>query len=1291
MISSKNEKNKIIKKWEKELTPPNYSNFMEFDQYQKKNAKFKKCYISQQDSSIFFHCRECCKVINGLYCVHCFNKSDHTDHHISVMYLDDAFCDCGDPKFIKRDCWCSLHINSVENTIYPNAEYHKLLKNKINEIFEYAIKNTGKESFSDSLQFILNISEWGSIYIDLISRILCSGTWKTSYYGQIFESYKTLSISNIEHFRRLLLKMVVSSIFKRGFISFLIDILKILRQVYFDENFPKSFLDIADFAFQCLLDGHLNIEMQKLQSFITELISLMNDVFTTPPFISEGKYVIPNTYCWDFHYLCSSILSSIINNPLTCRFLFSEKECLKVIAKLLRINSSNTRLIRETKEKVTTTEIHFNQLKNFLAIRSVYEYFAQNISIITVDFDEDIIFTDVLKCPVRPIDDSIVSTINNFFVIFSNELDKLINFEKKSNSFNSMSYFIQPYTEEFVIDHPLAKLFISCATCFSLFNSSNLCLIFDRIGFKKFDQLAAIFACCEASKSQIINNLFPMNDDFLMYMAIRLEHYTFFILSALQSIISIKSQMINESPGDIVIIIAETFGLPIWEEVFDPVDCQRWTGVMTSMLRLFINISCNDNIFNFLLDHEKVRNIIIDYIYSGKNSRIEIVDRINEFANDISFINEEFEKIVDIRSDNQGSHITLKPEFDDTSSVFSPYLFLDEYNKMISYEIKNHKGRLMRLKRFDPPEVLSGLKSYLQTDELKTVIHRILTTTLKSSDKFSISCSHTLFGLIRLILIESENPEETETKYIESDIINMLIQLVKKLENGILYLQNFIEECKPKYLKISEIIEKEIQEDIDKTKKTRPKMDKMKELLRQQYANQLKSFADKNEEELKTVENVSPNLFTCVICQEPFNSEKPYGILVNIYKTSLLNKIEATISDDSLDRFPPLCQMRICGHWSHQDCFENDSNFTIEEFLNGMGKKCPLDRTYSNAIIPAFNGDTPDEKWKEAFQKLSDQIMRVCDASAQQCLAYNISLIEVLSRTNPKFIDDKRNVLGIIHLLRACFFMEPSASIIEPADPFVCFTYEFCSGGDLKDARTKFDSMLPDFWKNLIMSVSIYEKDQQLLMAETYVRRISLLEQLTFNSDSDTFLLPTVSEFIESHHLTTIEEETKNVSVDADKVSFLSPCIPYTFPKLKENFTDYILNSKVIQENQHNKVEFCQCLLCGKMICIKRYIDQLQNQNLRIENLADHCLRCTQNTCLPILFLTGELATVVCIFDGDFSSELISSSIYTDKFGDENIGLKTGNMLFLNKYRVAKLFEDLVTGEIRRKLEDVIH
>lgn len=1295
MISKKDEKkykNKIIKKWEKEITPPNYSNFEEFDQYQKDHAKFNKCYVSQQESSIFFHCHECCKLANGLYCVYCFNRSNHTDHHISVMYVDDAFCDCGDPKFIKKDSWCSLHNHPEEKIQFPDEEFRTLLENNIKEVFEFAIKNIDKESFSDSLLFLLNISEWGSIYIDLISKILYNGNWENSFYGQIFSNYNTLSNPNIEQFRRFLLKLVVSPTFKRGFISFIIDTLNVLSLVYKQSNYPKSFLDIVDFSFQCFVDGKLNIELQKSQSFFTRMIAFLIEVYSNLPFISEGKYVIPYFYCWDFHYLCSSIISSVINNPLMFKYIIYQQDCLKVIAKFLMINSSNIRLSRETgDEKITSTDIHLNQIKNILAFRSIYEYFALNFPTLTVDFDEDINYIDVLKLPKQLLNDSFISTVNQFFTIFTDELDNLINFEAKPNSFNSKSFFIQPYTEEFIIDHPLAKLIISCATCFSIYNSSDLYSIFERIGFKKFDQLAAIFASCESSKCQIISNLFPKNDDILVYLARRIEHFSFFVLPALQSILSIKSQINGGSSGDIVIIIAESFGLPIWEEVTDPDDSQRWTNVISSMLRLFINLSCNDNIFNFLLDHEKVRNMIIDYIYSGQDSRIQIVERINEFTYDIDFINEEFEKVVDIRVDIQGSHFTLKPEFDDTSSVFSPYLFLDEFNNMLSYEITNHKGRLMRLKRFDPPNALRGLKSYLQTDELKTVIHRILTTTLKCNNKFSIACSHTLFSLIRLILIESENPSETEDNYIESDIIQMLIQLVKKLENGVLYLQNFIYECKSNnYNKISEIVEKEIQEDVIKSKKkNRPKIDKSKIL--QQFANQQNDFATKNEDELKTVENSSPSSFNCVICQEPFNSDKPYGILVNLFKTTLLNKIEATISDDCLDRYPTLCQMRVCGHWSHQDCFDDNSNFTIEYFLNGMGKKCPLDRTYSNAIIPAFNGDEPDEKWKEAFQKLSDQIVHVCDASAQQCLAYNIGLIEVLARMIPKFIDDKRNLLGIIHLLRACFFIEPSMQLIEPADPFVRFTYEFCSGGNLKDAQKKFNSMLPGFWSNLIMSVSMYDSDQRISMAETYIRRISLLEQIAFNSDSDTFMLPTVSEFIGSHQLTTIENEMKNVHVDIEKVSFLSPCLPYTFPNLKEIFTDYILNSKIIQENQHTKVEFCQCLLCGKMCYIRRFIDSYQSENLRVENIADHFLKCTQNLCSPILFLTGELATVVCIFDGDFVNEHICNSIYTDKFGDESIGLKGGNMLFLNKYRVAKLFEDLVTGEIRRKLEDDIH
>ncbi|KAK8898554.1 hypothetical protein M9Y10_000846 [Tritrichomonas musculus] len=1284
-IDSK-KKSKTIKKWEKELTPSSYSSFSKFDQYQKEHATFNRCYASQQDSTIFFHCRECCKTINGLYCVNCFNQSQHTDHHVSVMLLNDAFCDCGHSKYIKKELWCTLH-REYQETKIPD-DYLTLLKNKIYEIFDYAVKNPDKKSFSEALQFLLSLTEWGSNYIDLISQILYDGHWENSFYGKIFKNYKSLASQNIEKFRRLLLKMVSSSVFKKGFISCVTQTLEILSLVYSDPGFPKTFLDIADFSYQCLTDGKIDVELQETDSFFTNMLNFLGDIYSSQLFLIDGKYQIPLTFNYDFHFLISSILYSIISNPLMCKFIIDQPDCLKSLVRVLSINSKNAIIQRVTTEKVITTGIHIAQSKNIATLHSTYEYFSRIFPFLTVKIEDDVNYDEVLEYPIENLNDSHILTLNFALSTFTEELNKFLDFEPRNNSFNSTSYFIQPYTDEFVIDHPLAKAVISCATNFAIFNAVDLFTIFDRIDFDKFDQLAAVFASCEAGKCQIIHGLFPMNDDSILLLADHSDQYGFFILPALQSLISIKSRIKGSNlSGDIVMIIAESFGLPIWEKEKDLVDCQRWTNVMTSMLRLFINLSCNDNFFNFLIDHEKIRRMIIDYIYCGLNNRMKIIERINEFTYDINFIDEEFEKVVNIRVDNQGSHFNLKPEYDDTSSVFSPYLFVHEFNNKLAYEITHHKDRLLRLSRFDPPEALSGLKLYLQTEEMKSIIHRILTTTLNDTEKFSISCSHTLFSLIRLVLLESEDPEETEKNYIESDIINLLIKLVKKLDNGVLILQSFINECKPRYMKIAEIVEKEIQEDLHKRKKNKPKIDKSKILA--QFSNAQNKFATKNEEELKTVENISSSSFTCACCEDQFNLDKPYGIFADIYKSSILNKIEATIANDKIDRYPTLCQIRTCGHWSHLSCFEQENNLEIEYIINDMGKRCPLDRSCANAIIPVFNGDAPpDDKWKEAFQKLSDRILNICGSSVQQCLAYNIALIEILTRHNPKFIDDKRSVLGLIHLSRSCFFIDPSSPILKPADPFVEFTYNFCSGGNLKESRQKFDKMLPDFWRNLMESVSINEKDQQLSMIETYIRRISLLEQFVFSKDSDSFDLPSVSEFIESHHLKKIDDEIKDVKVDLEKVSFLSSCHLYSFPNLKDKFIDYILNSKIIQENQHSSYNFCLCLLCGKMCCIRTSIEYDPNAEPKVSYLYNHCMKCNENLCTPILFLTGLYASSICIWDGDFENKKFVNSIYTDKYGDENIGLKNGNMLFLNKYKVASLFEDLITGEIRRKLED---
>ena len=86
----------------------------------------------------FFHCDDCYITNEGVYCVFCFNKTKHTNHHVSVLYESSAFCDCGNPKTIKKECWCPNHDFGPLN---PNFPYEKsLFISKIREIYQKVIE-----------------------------------------------------------------------------------------------------------------------------------------------------------------------------------------------------------------------------------------------------------------------------------------------------------------------------------------------------------------------------------------------------------------------------------------------------------------------------------------------------------------------------------------------------------------------------------------------------------------------------------------------------------------------------------------------------------------------------------------------------------------------------------------------------------------------------------------------------------------------------------------------------------------------------------------------------------------------------------------------------------------------------------------------------------------------------------------------------------------------------------------------------------------------------------------------
>ena len=1272
-----------IEKWKKELTPSKYKNFDEFDQFQKDNASFLRCCQSKQGVSLFFHCDDCCLAPDGVYCAFCFNETNHVNHHVSFFFGTCAFCDCGDPKTIREENWCSHHGRELIKEELPEENYIILFKTKVKEIFDILLKYPQSDTFLKSLQFLYNFTDWGSFYINLISEILFEGNWENSIYGQMIRNYKNYLPQNIESLGTFFFKAVVSPTFKRGYTNFLNETFKILTFIYFEENFPKSLLEAFDFSFQCFHESENLIYFQSYNSFLTKLINLFASIFKCPHFKRKDKYVITTEVKHELHSLFSSIIRIVMDNVMMFQYLVNDSDYLKALCHLMSINSKNSIIRRKRSEKVAiNTNIHILQSNNLLDMRFIWNIFTNHLPMITVNVDEDINYNELFDMPIESINDSHIITLNSIFSIFCEELESFLDeIKESSNSFKSTSFYIQPYIDSYIFDHPLAKLIVSSASCFSLYNSVNPFTIFDRINFNKFYQLAAIFASCEAGKYQIINDLFLLNDDSLQNVANFYDDFCLSSLSELQAIISMK----EEFAGEIVIIIAESFGVSIWENlsIDEPVDCRRWTNVMTAMLRLFINLSCNDNFFNFHLDLEKMKKIVVDYVYCGENNRLKVIDRTRTFTSEILIIDKAIEEVVDIRIDNNGSHFTLKPEYDDTSSVFSANFTSKEFNKMLAYEIANHKGVLPRLSPIDPPiDTFPFLKSYLQTKEMKVLIHRILTTMLSCTDKFSVSCAHTIFALIRLILMESETPEETGNEFIQIGIIHNLIKLVKLLENGILYLQNFSNECIEKYSKITEIVDKEIENEVKKKNESKKKIDKSKIL--EKFLKDQKNFASANKDELNTIENTSSSSFNCAFCGEQFNSSGTYGIMASLFLSSLLHKIEQR------DYNVYFCQIRTCGHWAHYNCYHQmnqeediqDDNFEIP---------CPLDRSKSNVIIPVFEGNEPDTACIEQIKQLSIKIFLICFLSAQECLAYNLSLIEILNRHNPKYIDDKRTILCMIHFIRACFFVdiiEDNHDITE--DPFMKFTIEFCSGGNLQDARKKFDSILPSFWHNLvsIASVNSSDRNEQLLLIQTYIRRASLLEQITFYSDSDSIFLPTVSEFIESHQLKSIDDEMKTVSNPIENYFNLSPCVKYSFPNLKENFTEYILSYKIILTNKKPNVEFCQCMLCGKLCFLNKLIPNIENgSDDPIVSFFEHASKCFKNLGSLILLITGNYASSVFYYDGTLKRFNKCLPIYTDKYGDENVGLKHGNILILNKSRVSQLLEDLITGELKRKIE----
>ncbi|KAH0788564.1 Zinc finger in N-recognin family protein [Histomonas meleagridis] len=238
---------------------------------------------------------------------------------------------------------------------------------------------------------------------------------------------------------------------------------------------------------------------------------------------------------------------------------------------------------------------------------------------------------------------------------------------------------------------------------------------------------------------------------------------------------------------------------------------------------------------------------------------------------------------------------------------------------------------------------------------------------------------------------------------------------------------------------ISNYVKSKIE--IDESNKPKPKRIDRSAILAK-FQKQLNAFADANSNELATFDSASPNSFTCAFCSESFNdNEEPYGIISTIYRTGILSKIEQIIAHDSIPRYPITCRVQTCGHWAHIKCFNSgNENVVYLLALNESIKQCPMDRTTCNTIIPVF--ENLNTQIEQEIERISSEIISLCGVSIAQTVAYNIALLEVLNRTEPKCIDDKKMILALIHLIRIAFSVKDN-NVSDTSDPFALFAIDF--------------------------------------------------------------------------------------------------------------------------------------------------------------------------------------------------------------------------------------------------------
>ena len=1256
--------------------------FSELDAQRRASAQFSRCTVSGRDAHVYMYCETCCKLGTALYCLDCFDHSDHEGHRVSVYCSNQSCCNCGDRHGIDKCNWCEMHKGASTFQI-PSEQEEDTFLTVVAAAIGFAVEVARNNArFLRTIDFVMNLANWGSFYAGVIAQYLFNGGWGDSPFSKILFDCQMIPM-NCQKFESFCYKLVPSKEFAHGYTRHFAPLFARCAELVSKEFVDRTVL-CPEYLNLLTLATQQGLRNSKLMEQLDEEDGIIADVMGSFArlFRNDGgdKRHWVNCLCSKVYFFMQdfwNVIMYMLDLPWIMHQMIrgkSAKDFFAHFADFLFYNNELPDIVRATGDKEDDTELYLVCRQHYLNIWDMCWLIIMHVSLVSTNITKEMQLKNIVQLKPRPLtkadEKAIVDIVG---AMLKRMLPLMAKVPIRGTFFGKPLPIIDPWTDTFSFYHPLNDMWATTVVISCIRNSVGVKCMLDMLSVDDLELLdvSAIVWSELAGRAQVRHDLFRRNDASLHEATERRCLKVRTSIYVLQMVFAAC-----EHPGDVIAQAATAFGVDRWRDV-NPSDmqgCGNWTSVITNFLRYLIQIISLNNYESFL--GEKQVDFHAHLLFLGRISRKELTDQSGLTNIELT---ECLEEIANYVSDQHGTIFTLKREYYDKVSVFFDLYSEDEFTRKLSEETENGKSRLLNLLPINLPTVLQDAERYLFTDELRLVLEAILDTANEYPNKSSVPLTLTAFSLFRLILMRARDKQYVEENY--SSLLLKIVRACKKLQYGVQMLRNFHEKISQDYPGLSQMVQNNIHEELNAIQKNgRPDL---REIM-QKFNQAQQAFAERNRQELETIE--TPAVMRCTLCEEPIDARtQAHGYLIHIDKTNLLAFAEKLIAQDSYLRFPVGCKIRMCGHVAHRTCLDRGLNAPVRGNVYSNWLKCPLDRRHVNSMIPIFGGaNSSAEGYHAAGQLLADKVLRICSLSLAQCLAYNIALLEILSRTEPSALDDSVNTTGLIHIAQYLFRVQERDDLTPDAttDPFWRLTRKLFRQATTENYQEVFRQLLEKYWKR---TCTLYRTAaHEFSVFDVFTRRAYLLDQIC-RKDCSHLEYPSLEAFCRRHNLS-LEYPRLPVTIrHPSRISWLSPMKPFAFCGLRPTFTDFFkdhpFRTILLQE-----ISFAQCLMCGHLCYIPRPGPRRDDLDGFLD-VTQHIRQCAKYGPVPLLHLTGVLASAVHVVDNRYRVIYDYDSLYTDQFNTSDIGLQCGFVLTLNERRVHDLICMLFDGEITRRME----